>query len=183
MDLLKLQSTEADWHTKCLFHISAYIYSNLLDISPSYFIKILSYRERLDVDSQRTKKCTLHLDFRGKRVENKEMWTYETLKNDFIIMPFILIWLKIKTNLIKLILDTFISITIILQDCPILSPSEPDQVIRRIWAPFDLPRFTHWNLTCFKSGVSHFSAFFIYLEIEGGLHHFRTAYVLVWIRI
>ena len=28
--------------------------------------------ERLDVDSQRTKKCTFHLDFRGERVENKE---------------------------------------------------------------------------------------------------------------
>ena len=51
MDVLKLQSTKADWNTKCPFHILAYIYSNLLDISTSYFIKILSYRERLDVDS------------------------------------------------------------------------------------------------------------------------------------
>ena len=51
-----------------------YIYSNLLDISTSYFIKILSYRERerLDVDSQRTKKCTFHLDFRGERVARKQ---------------------------------------------------------------------------------------------------------------
>ena len=49
-------------------------------------------------------------------------------------MPFILIWLKIKTNFIKLILNTFISIKgpIILQDCPILSPSEPDQLIQVI---------------------------------------------------
>ena len=53
MDVLKLQSTKADWNTK--FHILSYIYSNLLDISTSYFIKILSYRERLDVDSHRTK--------------------------------------------------------------------------------------------------------------------------------
>ena len=30
--------------------------------------------------------------------------------------------------------------------------------LRRIWAPFHSPRFTHRNLTCFKSGVSHFSA-------------------------
>ena len=62
MDVLKLQSAEADWN----------IYSDLLDISTSYFIRILSCRERLDVDSQRTKKCTFHLDFRGERVENKE---------------------------------------------------------------------------------------------------------------
>ena len=55
MDVLKLQSTKADWNTKCPFHILAYIYSNVLDISTSYFIKILSCRERLDVDSQRTK--------------------------------------------------------------------------------------------------------------------------------
>ena len=53
------------------------------------------------------------------------------------MMPFILIGLKIKTNLIKLVLNTFISIKgpIVLQNCPILSPSEPDhfiQVIRRI---------------------------------------------------
>ena len=49
MDVLKLQSTQAD--TKCPCHILAYIrrasclyiYSNLLDISTSYFIKILSY--------------------------------------------------------------------------------------------------------------------------------------------
>ena len=66
MDVLKLQSTKADWNTKCPFHILAYIYSNLLDISTSYFIKILSYGERLDVDSQRTKRCTLHLDLRVK---------------------------------------------------------------------------------------------------------------------
>ena len=134
MDVLKLQSTEADWNTKCPFHILAYIYSNLLDISTSYFIKILSYRERLDIDSQRTKKCTFQLDFRGERVENKEKRTYEILKNDFIMMPLLLIWLKIKTNLIKLILNTFISIKgpIILQNCPILSPSEPDQLIQVI---------------------------------------------------
>ena len=68
-DVLKLQSTKADWNTKCPFHILAYIYSNVLEISTSYFIKILSYRERLDVDSQRTKTS---LDFRGERVENKE---------------------------------------------------------------------------------------------------------------
>ena len=55
MDVLKSQSTKADWNTKCPFHILAYIYNNLLDISTSYFIKILSYRERLDIDSQRTK--------------------------------------------------------------------------------------------------------------------------------
>ena len=105
------------------------MYSNVLDISTSYFIKILSYWERLDVDSQRTEKCTFHLDFRGERVENKEKCTYETSKNDFIMMPFILIWLKIKTNLIKLVLNTVISIKgpIVLQNCPILSPSEPDQ--------------------------------------------------------
>ena len=65
MDVLKLQSAKADWNTKCSFHILAYTYSNLLAISTSYFIKILSYNERLDVDSQRTKKCTLYLDFRG----------------------------------------------------------------------------------------------------------------------
>ena len=72
MDVLELQSTKADWNTKCHFHILAYIYSNVLDISTSYFIQILSCRERLDLDSQRTKKCTFHLDFRGERVENKE---------------------------------------------------------------------------------------------------------------
>ena len=55
MDVLKLQSTKAYWNTECPFHILAYIYSNLLDMSTSYFIKILSYWERLDVDSQRTK--------------------------------------------------------------------------------------------------------------------------------
>ena len=60
MDVLKLQSTKADWNTNCPFHILANIYSNLLDISTSYFIKILSYRERLDVDFQRTK---MHLSF------------------------------------------------------------------------------------------------------------------------
>ena len=73
--MLKLQSTKADWKTKCPFHILACIYSNVLDISTSYFIKMLSYRpyrERLDVDSQRTKTCTFHLDFKGERVENKE---------------------------------------------------------------------------------------------------------------
>ena len=60
IDVLKLESAKADWNTKCPFHILAYIYiySNLLDISTSYFIKILSYRERLDIDSQRTKKNT-----------------------------------------------------------------------------------------------------------------------------
>ena len=103
MDVLELQSTKADWNTKCHFHILAYIYSNVLDISTSYFIQILSCRERLDLDSQRTKKCTFHLDLRGEWVENKEKWTYEISKNDFI---FILIWLKIKTNLIKLLLNT-----------------------------------------------------------------------------
>ena len=74
IDVLKLQSAKADWNTKCPFSILAniYIYSNLLDISTSYFIKILSYKERLDVDSQRTKKCNFHLDFRGERVERKE---------------------------------------------------------------------------------------------------------------
>ena len=51
MDVLRLQSTKADWNTKCPFHILAYIDINLLDISTSYFSKILSYRERLDVDS------------------------------------------------------------------------------------------------------------------------------------
>ena len=106
MDVLKLQSAKADWNTKCSFHILAYIYSNLLAISTSYFIKILSCNERLYVDSQRTKKCTFHLDLRGERVENKEKWTS---KNDFIMMPFILLWLKIKTNLIKLVLNTFMS--------------------------------------------------------------------------
>ena len=65
-------SKSKDWNKKCTFHIIAYIHSNSLDISTSYFIKILSYRERLDVDSQRTKKCTFHLDFRGERVKNKE---------------------------------------------------------------------------------------------------------------
>ena len=74
MDVLKLQSTKADWNTKCPFHNLTYIYfySNLLDISASDFIKILSKRERLDEDSQRTKKIPFHLDFRGERVENKE---------------------------------------------------------------------------------------------------------------
>ena len=55
MDVLKLQSTKADWNTKCPFHILTYIYSNLSNISTSYFMKILSYREKLDVDSQRIK--------------------------------------------------------------------------------------------------------------------------------
>ena len=32
MDVLELQSTKADWNTKCHFHILAYIYSNVLDI-------------------------------------------------------------------------------------------------------------------------------------------------------
>ena len=32
MDVLKLQSTKADWNTKYPCHILAYIYSNLLDI-------------------------------------------------------------------------------------------------------------------------------------------------------
>ena len=78
-------------------------------------------------------------------------------------MQFILTWLNIKTNLIKLVLNTFVSIKgpIVLQSCPILSPSEPDQliqVIRRICAPFDSPRLRHRNLTCFKRCVSHFSA-------------------------
>ena len=42
------------------------------------FIKISSYRERLNLNSQRTQKCTFHLDFRGERVENKEKQIYET---------------------------------------------------------------------------------------------------------
>ena len=50
--------------------------------------------------------------------------------------------------------------------------------IRRIWAPFDSPGFTHQNLTCFKV-VSVIFQQYHYLEIEGGLHHFRTAYALV----
>ena len=103
MDVLELQSTKVDWNTTCHFHILAYIYSNALDNSASYFIQILSCRERLDLDSQRTRKCTFHLDFRGERADNKGKWTYEISKNDFI---FILIWLKIKTNLIKLVLNT-----------------------------------------------------------------------------
>ena len=61
MDVLELQSTKADWNTKCHFQILAYIYSNILDISTSYFIQILSSRERLDLNSQ---KRTFHLDFR-----------------------------------------------------------------------------------------------------------------------
>ena len=73
MDVLKLQSTKADWNTKCPFHILAYIYSNLLDISTSYFIKILSCRERLDVDSQRIKKCTYPMDFRGESRKQREV--------------------------------------------------------------------------------------------------------------
>ena len=46
MDVLKLQSNKADWNTKCPFHILA-LYTVM------YWI--LSYREKLDVDSQRTK--------------------------------------------------------------------------------------------------------------------------------
>ena len=65
MDVLTLQSTKADWNTKCPFHILAYIYSNLMGISTSYFIKILSYRERLDIDSQRIKKMHLSFGFQG----------------------------------------------------------------------------------------------------------------------
>ena len=72
MDVLKLQSAKVDCNTKCPFHILAYIYSNLVDISTRYFIKMLSYRERLDVGFQRIKKCTFHFDFSGERVENKE---------------------------------------------------------------------------------------------------------------
>ena len=37
MDVLKLLSTKADWNLKCPSHILAYIYSNLSDISTSYF--------------------------------------------------------------------------------------------------------------------------------------------------
>ena len=138
-----------------------------MDISTSYFIKIFSYRERPDVDSQRIKKCTFQFGFQGWKSRKQRKVNYKTSKNDFIMMPFILIWLKIKTNLIKLVLNTFISIKgpIFLQNCPILSLSEPDQLIqviktgiRRIWTPFDSPRFTHRNLTCFRSSVSHFSA-------------------------
>ena len=55
MNVLELQSTKADWNTKCHFHILAYICSNVLDISTSYFIQILSCRERLDLDSQEQK--------------------------------------------------------------------------------------------------------------------------------
>ena len=62
MNVSKLLSTnfKADWNIKCPFRIIAYIYSNqdilifcsnLLDISISCFIKILSYGERLDVNS------------------------------------------------------------------------------------------------------------------------------------
>ena len=65
MNVLKLHSARADWNTKCSFHILAYIYSNLLDISISYFIKIWSYREKFDVDSQRTKKMHLSFGFQG----------------------------------------------------------------------------------------------------------------------
>ena len=120
--------------------------------------------------------------------ENKEKWTYETSKNDFIMMSFILIWLKMKKILLGWYwIPLYMSINgpIILQNFPILSPSESDQliqVIRRIWAPFDSPRFIHRNLTCFKSGVSHFFQQYHYLEIVGGLGHFRTVYVLVWIQ-
>ena len=38
IDVLKLQSTKADWNSKCPFQVLAYIYSNLMDISTSYFI-------------------------------------------------------------------------------------------------------------------------------------------------
>ena len=79
MDVLKLQNTKADWNTKCPFRVLAYIFSN---ISTSYFIKILLCRERLDVDSQRTKKMHISFGFQGERVENKEKWTYEILKNE-----------------------------------------------------------------------------------------------------
>ena len=65
MDELKFQSAKADWNTKCPFHILVYTYSNVLDISTSYFIKILSYRERLDVDSQKTKEMHLSFGFQG----------------------------------------------------------------------------------------------------------------------
>ena len=79
MDVLELQSTKADWNTKCHFHILAYIYSNVLDISTSYFIEILSCRERLDLDSQRTKKCTFPLDFRGEQRKQRKvnLWNFE----------------------------------------------------------------------------------------------------------
>ena len=134
-----------------------------MDISTSYFIKILSYRERLDVDSQRTKKMHLSFGFLGwksRKQRKVNLWNFEErFDHDTIHINMV----KDKTNLIKLVLNTFIAIKrpINLQNCPIRSPSEPDQLIQvigRIWAPFDSPRFTHRNFTCFKSGVNHFSA-------------------------
>ena len=80
MDVPKLQSTKADWNTKCPFHILAYIYSNLLNISTSYFIKILSYREMLDVDSQRIKKIHLSFEFQGwksRKQRKVSLWNFE----------------------------------------------------------------------------------------------------------
>ena len=54
--MLKLQSSKAELEYKMSFpHFSLYICSNLLDILTSYFIKILSFRERLDIDPQITK--------------------------------------------------------------------------------------------------------------------------------
>ena len=62
--------TIATRNIKYPFHtVLGYVIYNLLDISVSYFIKISSYRERLNLNSQRTQKCTFHLDFRGERVE------------------------------------------------------------------------------------------------------------------
>ena len=57
MDVLKLQSTKADWNTKCSFHILAYIYAVIYwifqaAISSKY---CLIGKLRLDVDSQRKK--------------------------------------------------------------------------------------------------------------------------------
>ena len=53
-------------------HFSLYIQYFIGYFNWLFFIKILSDREYLDVNSQRTQKCTFHLDFRGERVENKE---------------------------------------------------------------------------------------------------------------
>ena len=77
---------------------------------------------------------------------------------------------KDKKNLIKLVLNTFISIKgpIILQNCPILSPSEPDQSEHLL---IHTDSHTKVVLVIFQQ--------YHYLEIEGGLHHFRAAYVLV----
>ena len=73
------------------------------------------------------------------------------------MMPFILIWLKIKTNLIKLVLNTFISIKgpIILGNCSVLSSSELDTL--------------KLSVPVLKVVLVIFQQYH-YLEIE---HHFR----------